>query len=319
MKINKTADECIVESASVLLRCFVDNKISLIQKQKLTKWITWFFIYQDAINNNNHKQIEFLEQKLSLTFIPLYYKNALQEFKNANLFYNKTLSLKELKKLFLDYSTKHTIKTVTTFSKVFIKSIKNYNIKIENNFIEDFQILIYTIHYHLTYIFKNKLEKTVKSFIKIIKTKIFDKKLNKEILLINLILIKNESFFNNIQQIQLINFIYQLDEIFQETPLNDVDEKIVNLIFNKPKKINISMYSLLKDNGVNFYHEIWNKNEIDENKAKLLMHLFAYETYFVQGNNHEETYEELVLKNIIDDEKYWVILHKYKISNKQEN
>ncbi|MGL5268755.1 MAG: hypothetical protein ACRC8P_03215, partial [Spiroplasma sp.] len=160
MNINKTADECIVESASVLLKCFVDPNLSVEQKQKFTKWIFLFFDYQDAINNNNQRQIDFLQQTLSFSPVPSYYKNALQEFKNANLFYNKIYSFKTLKKMFLDYSTKQTIKTVNAFSRVFIKSMETYNIQFENKFIENFQILIYTVNYHLSYIFKNYLEKT---------------------------------------------------------------------------------------------------------------------------------------------------------------
>lgn len=316
MNINKTADECIVESASVLLKCFVDPNLSLTQKQKFTKWITWFFDYQDAINNSNQKQIDFLQQKLSLTFVPSYYKNALQEFKNANLFYNKTFLFKELATMFTDYSTKQTIKSVSTFSKVFIKSIENNNIKIEKKFIENFQTLIYTIHYHLSYIFKNKLEKTVRSFIKIIKTKVFCKKLKEEITLIEFIMLNNENYFNKVQEIQLTNFIYKIEEIFQESLYpNDVDQKIVNLIFIQPKKISISMNALLKNNGIDFYQEIWNNANVNEKKTKLLMHLFAYETYFVQGHNHQQIYEDLVLKNIIEDEKYWVLFHQYKIAN----
>gem|GEM_PF-977197 len=34
------------------------------------------------------------------------------------------------------------------------------------------------------------------------------------------------------------------------------------------------------------------------------MHLFAYETYFLQGHNHHQIYEDLVLKKIIDEDKY---------------
>ncbi|MBE4703986.1 hypothetical protein [Spiroplasma platyhelix] len=316
MNINKTADECIVENASVLLKCFVDPSLSLTQKQALTKWLTCFFDFQDAVNNNQ-KQVNALEEKLNFSFVPLYYKNALQEFKTANFFYKKDFSLQQLQTFFLDYSTKQTIKTINTFSKKIIDTIKFYNIELETNFIKNFQTLIYAVHYHLGYLFKSKLKETVTTFTKICKTKVLCKKSNKETLLINLILKENEKFFNKIKQIQLINFIYKLDDIFQESfDFKDVDKKISSLIFIQPKKIKISMYKMLKDNNIDFYHEIWKNNHVDEKTSKLIMHLFAYETYFVQGYNNQQIYEDLVLKNIIDEEKYWIVLHKYKLINK---
>lgn len=318
MKINKTADECVVESALVLLKCFVDPNLSLIEKQKFTEWITWFLDFQDAVNNINQKEINYLKEKLNLTSLPIYYKNALQEFQNANLFYNENLSLKELAVLFLKYSTEQTNNIVNAFSKVFIKAIESY-ITLENIFIKNFQILIYTIHYHITYLFKTKLENTIKIFIKILKAKVFYKTTNEEILLINIILNENEVFFSQIQEIQLTNFIYKLEEIFQEFN-NDtnqkLDDKLKNLIFAQPKKINTSMNTLLKNHDINFYNEIWSKKSGNEQNTKLLMHLFAYETYFVQGQGNHEIYEELVLKNIIQEEKYWIIIHKYKLLNK---
>lgn len=317
MNINKTADECIVENASVLFKCFVDPNLKVTQKQQLTKWLICFFDYQDAINNSNQSQIESLQQKLSFNFAPIYYKNALREFKIANFFYKKFLSLKDLQNLFLNCSTKQTIKTINTFCQKFMQTINSYKIKYESEFIENFPILIYSMHYHLSYIFKSKLKATVWTFIKIIKTKIQCKKTKKETLLINAILLENEKFFNKIQQIELSNFIYKLDDIFQEIcNMQDLDQKISKLIFNHPKKLNISMNKLLKDNAIDFYDEIWKNDYADEKKSKLIMHLFAYETYFVQGYNNHKIYEDLVLKNIINEEKYWILLHKYKLANK---
>lgn len=318
MKINKTADECIVESSMVLLKSFVDPNFSLVQKQKFTKWITWLFDYQDAINNSNQKEIDFLQKKLSLKYVPLYYKNALQEFQNANIFYNGITSLKELRSKFLNYSTKQINKTVSTFSKTFIKSMITY-VNLETKFIDTFHTLTYTIQYHISYIFKKELEKTVKTLIKLLKTKIFYKKENQEMPLINAILKENETFFSEIQEIQLTNFIYKLEEIFQESFIEsetELDNKITNLIFSKPKEINVSMNYLLKKNNINFYNEIWTDTNASEKKSKQLMHLFAYETYFIQGHDNHQIYEELVLKNIIIEEKYWIIIHKYKLLNK---
>lgn len=317
MNINKTADECIVESASVLLKCFVDPSLSLEEKQKLTKWLICFFDYQDAINTSNQKQINFLSKKMSLTPVPLYYQNALQEFKTANFFCKKKISFENLQQLLFNHSTKQTIKTVKTFSKKFIQTINAYNIKLESDFVDIFQVLIYTIHYHISYLFKNKLDQTVAKFIEIIKTKVLNKKTKKDTLLINLILKENESFFNKLQQIQLLNFIYKIDDIFQEsTNTDDIDEKINDLIFIQPKKMNISMHQILKEHQIDFYNEIWKENYINEKNSKLIMHLFAYETYFIQGYGNQEIYEDLVLKNIINDAKYWIILHKYKLINK---
>lgn len=315
MNINKTADECIVENASVLLKCFGDQNFSVEQKQKFTNWIISFFEYQDAINQNNQKKINIFKDKLNSVSVPSYYKNALQEFNNANLFFNNS-PFKKLNKLIFDYSTKPTIKIVNNFSKVFINSIKNFNIQYEKNFIENFKTMIFTINYHLSYQFKKELEKTVSSFINIIKTTIFCKKRKKEFLLIEWILENNEKFFWKIQQIQLTNFIYKLEEFFKNIfDFEEINEKIKNLIFSEPKKLTTSMYTLLKNNKINFYNEIWENDKINEKKAKMLMHLFAYETYFVQGQNHQQTYEDLILKNIIDYEKYWIIFHNHKNLN----
>lgn len=317
MNINKTADECIIESASVLLKCFVDPTLSVAQKQELTKWIACFFDYQDALINDEQNKIDSLEDKLKSSFVPSYYKNALKEFKTANLLYQKSLELKDLLTLFLKYSTKQTIKAINTFNKKIVKAMEIYNINLEQKFVKNFQILLYTIHYHLSYLFKTKLEKTITTFIDIIKTKVIQKKTNQSKLLIDVILSENENFFNQMPQIQLTNFIYQIDDIFQENTNNKkIDTKIKSLILTPPKKINVSINQLLKDNKIDFYHEIWSDKYVDEKKSKLLMHLFAYETYFVQGNDNHQTYEDLVLKNIIDDEKYWILVHKYKLINK---
>lgn len=317
MNINKTADECIVESASVLLKCFVDPNYSIIEKQNFTKWLTCFFDYQDAINTTNKTQINSLNEKLRLTYAPSYYKKALQEFQTANFLYDKNFSLQKLGMFFLAHSTKPTIKTVNTFVQKIIKTIKSYNIELDSEFIANFQILIFAINHHLTYLFHSKLKATVHTFTKIIKTTIEMKKTRQETLLIEAILHENEKFFNNVQQVELSNFIYKLDDIFQETfNIQDVDEKIKKLIFTKPKKLNISMHQLFKDNNIDFYQEIWKEDDVDEKKSKLLMHLFAYETYFVQGYGNHEIYENLVLKNIITEEKYWILLHKYKLANK---
>lgn len=316
MNINKTADETIVENAKVLLKCFTDPTLSLEEKQKYTKWITCFLDYQDAVNVNNQTKIIFLEQKLNLNSLPIYYKNALQEFKNCNLFYNKISDFKKLKTLFIDYSNQITIKNINDFIKIFLNSFQKYKIKLTEKFIENFQILIYTIHYHLSYLFTDALGPTVKTLINILRKKILLNQTKKPMTLINLILKKNEGFFNEIEQIQLINFIFQLEEIFQSAKQNNIlNLKINQLIFNKPNKLKISMNSLLIKNNIKLYDEIWKNHQIDEKKTKLLMHLFAYETYFVQGHNHQQIYEDLVLKKIIDEDKYWTILHQYKRKN----
>lgn len=317
MNINKTADECIVESASVLLKCFVDPNYSIIEKQNFTKWLICFFDYQDAINTTNKTQINSLNEKLSLTYAPSYYKKALQDFQTANFLYDKNFSLQKLGMFFLAYSTKPTIKTVNTFVQKIIKTIRSYDIELDPEFTTNFQVLIFAINHHLTYLFHNKLKSTVRSFINIIKTTIKMKKIHQKTLLIEAILHENEKFFNSVQQVELANFIYKLDDIFQETfNSQDVDEKIKKLIFTKPKKITISMHQLLKDNNIDFYQEIWKDDDVNEMKSKLLMHLFAYETYFVQGYGNHEIYEDLVLKHIINEEKYWILLHKYKLTNK---
>ncbi|MDQ7982847.1 MAG: hypothetical protein REH79_01330 [Spiroplasma sp.] len=315
--INKTADETIVETAKVLLQCLVDPKLSLEKKQKYTRWVSWFFDYQDAIHIKNEKQIINLEQKLNLYQLPKYYHDGLQEFKNCNLFFNQINDFNELKSLIFDYTTKTTKNNINKFSKIFINTFKIYKINLTKNFIENFHILIYTIHYHLTYIFKEFLVTTVKLLTKILQKQILIQKTEQTISLINLILQENEIFFNQIQQIHLINFIYQLEEIFDSTNQeNIINLRINQLIFNQPNKITISMNHLLKINNIKFYDEIWKNNLIDEKKSKLLMHFFAYETYFIQGHNHHQIYENLILKNLIDEEKYWLILSQYKRKNK---
>lgn len=316
MNINKTVDETIVENAKTLLKCCTDSSLSLQEKQKYTKWISWFLDYQDAININNQAKIIFLEQKLNLNSLPIYYQNALQEFKNCNLFYCKINDFKELTSLFINYSNQITIKNINDFIKIFLDSFQKYKVKLTNNFSENFQILIYTTHYHLSYLFSDQLNPTVTTLIDILQKKVLIAQNQKPITLFNLILKENEIFFNEIQEIQLINFIFQLEEIFETTQQSKLlNSKIKQLIFNQPKKLKISMNNVLTENNIKLYDEIWKNNLIDEKKSKLLMHLFAYETYFLQGHNHHEIYEDLVLKKIIDEDKYWTILHQYKSKN----
>lgn len=317
MNINKTADECIIETSSILLKTLVDPKLSLAQKQIFTQWLTYFFDYQDAINTAQYQEIDFLNEKLKLMPTSNYYKKALQEFQTANILYKTNFSLNQLETFFSNHAIKATTKAVTTLVQKIIKTIKSFNIKLETNFLKDFQILIYTIHYHLTYLFEDKLKNTVKTFTNIITQKIWSKKLQKETLLINIILKENENFFNQIQQVQLLNFIYKIDDIFQETSnIEETNKKINDLIFNNPKKLNVTMHKLLTENNIDIYQEIWKNNTINEKNSKLIMHLLAYETYFVQGYNNQTIYEDLVLKNVIKKEKYWIILHKYKLLNR---
>lgn len=47
----------------------------------------------------------------------------------------------------------------------------------------------------------------------------------------------------------------------------------------------------------------------------MIMHLFAYETYYVQRNHNYETYEQLVLNSVLTDPLFQKIFVEYKTKN----
>jgi len=97
----------------------------------------------------------------------------------------------------------------------------------------------------------------VTTLIDILQKKVLIKQNQKPITLFNLILKENEIFFNEIQEIQLINFIFQLEEIFETTQQSKLlNSKIKQLIFNQPKKMKISMNNVLTENNIKLYDEI---------------------------------------------------------------
>lgn len=326
MNINKTADECIIELGIALLQCFADPDLSLKEKQEATKWVTYFLDYQDAINYNDTEKIKELSTKLLNSFRPKYYDDALKEFNNANIIFNDPTSLVDLKTAITRNASKETKATINTFSYIFIKTMKKYESHLKNNefivngeVIINMKLLFYSIHYHIGYNFHKELIKIVKTLTKILKTKV--KMKNKtyfsgknESNLLQLILTENHEYFKSLQQIQLINFIHELDDIF--TNSFNINSKIDNLIFSKPKKLKITLNTLFKNHNINLYDEIWKDDKIDNKKSNLIMHLFAYETYFLQGHNNYNYYEELILNKIITEEKYSFILNEYKTINK---
>jgi len=97
----------------------------------------------------------------------------------------------------------------------------------------------------------------VTTLIDILQKKVLIAQNQKPITLFNLILKENEIFFNEIQEIQLINFIFQLEEIFETTQQSKLlNSKIKQLIFNQPKKLKISMNNILTENNIKLYDEI---------------------------------------------------------------
>jgi len=97
----------------------------------------------------------------------------------------------------------------------------------------------------------------VTTLIDILQKKVVIEQNQKPITLFNLILKENEIFFNEIQEIQLINFIFQLEEIFETTQQSNLlNSKIKQLIFNQPKKLKISMNNVLTENNIKLYDEI---------------------------------------------------------------
>jgi len=97
----------------------------------------------------------------------------------------------------------------------------------------------------------------VTTLIDILQKKVLIEQNQKPITLFNLILKENEIFFNEIQEIQLINFIFQLEEIFETTQQSKLlNSKIKQLIFNQPKKLKISMNNVLTENNIKLYDEI---------------------------------------------------------------
>jgi len=97
----------------------------------------------------------------------------------------------------------------------------------------------------------------VTTLIDILQKKVLITQNQKPITLFNLILKENEIFFNEIQEIQLINFIFQLEEIFETTQQSKLlNSKIKQLIFNQPKKLKISMNNVLTENNIKLYDEI---------------------------------------------------------------
>lgn len=326
MNINKTADECIIELGIALFQCFADPKLSLTEKKEATKWITYFLDYQDVLNSHNITEINEIDKKLTSSFKPIYYQDAYQEFKNANIIFANANSLKHLNSEIVQHASQLTMKIINTFSYTFIKTMKKYENQLKNNdfnlndeFIINIKMLFFCIHYHIGYNFQKELSKIVKTLVKILKTKI--KKTNKifyqsknENTILQIILSENHEYFKNIQQIQLINFIHGLDDIF--TNNFNINHKVDNLIFSKPTKIEITLNALLKKYGINLYDEIWKNDKVNNQKSNLLMHLFAYETYFLQGHNNHNYYEELILNRIITDKKFSLILNEYKKVNK---
>ncbi|WP_308149900.1 hypothetical protein [Spiroplasma sp. AdecLV25b] len=321
MLINKTADECIIETGGALFRCFVDKNLTVEQKKMCLNWIILFLNYQDSVIHQDENKISNLQKELAEAFTTPYYKKALREFNNGNIIYNEKTTLADFNNICLITSSQEVINTITQFNETFIKSFIKHQSSLSfvnlNTISENFLLLFFVVHYHLGYKFKQELLPIVRTFTDVIKTPIYIEHNDSHVkmLLIKKILNDNESFFDDIEPIHLRNFIHSLDDIFSDA-LN-ISNKIEKLIFNKPHRIKYSMNMLLKKYGVELKDVLWkNAEETNPTIGNMIMHLFAYETYYVQRNNHYEIYEQLVLNTVLIDPLYQQIFADYKKRNR---
>lgn len=320
MLINKTADECIIETGGALFQCFVDKNLTIDQKKMCVNWIVLFLNYQDAIIHHDKHQINSLQNQLAESFTTTYYKSALKEFNNANITYNQNLNLEDFSKICLKNSSPK-LKTIILelnkiFNTTFIKNKQALAYFELNNISNIFLTLFFIINYHLGYHFKQELIPIIKTFTNVIKTPIFIEQNNSHVkmMLLKKILQDNKQYFEDIEPIQLRNFIHTLDDIFSDG-LN-INNKIEKLILTRPHKIKFSMNMLLKKHGIKLEEVLWkNNDESNPTVGNMIMHLFAYETYYVQHNNNYEIYEKIILNNVLIDPLYQRIFAEYKINN----
>lgn len=321
MLINKTADECIIETGGALFQCFVDTNLTVDQKKSCIDWIILFLNYQDAIILHDEQQINSLQKKLTETFTTDYYKNALKEFNNANLLYNnKNVIFTNFNNTYSENSSQDIINIIYQFQKSFTKTINEHKNSLTyfdlNKTSDNMLLLFFIIHYHLGYQFKQELTPIIKNFTSLVKTPIYIKQNDSHVkmLLMKKILQDNEQLFEDLELIQLRNFIHSLDDIF--TSGLNISSKIEKLILTKPHRIKFSMNMLLKKHGIDLQTILWKNNE-ESNPiiGNMIMHLFAYETYYVQSNHNYETYEQLVLNNVLIDPLFQKIFNEYKVNN----
>lgn len=320
MLINKTADECIIETGGALFQCFVDKNLTVDQKKICINWIILFLNYQDSIIFQDKNKIKNLKKELSQTFTTSYYNKALQEFDNANTIYNEKTNLADFNNICLMTSSQEVITIIINFNETFNGTFNKHQSSLNyfdlTTISKDLLLLFFIVHYHLGWWFKQELLPIVKTFTKIVKTPIYieQNESHVKMLLMKKILVDNKEFFDNIEPIHLRNFIHSLDDIFSDG-LN-ISSKIEKLVFNKPHRIKYSMNMLLKKHGVNLKEVLWNNDE-EANPIiiNMIMHLFAYETYYVQRNNNYETYEQLILNTVLIDPLYQQIFADYKKSN----
>ncbi|TLF25027.1 MAG: hypothetical protein FCO83_03190 [Spiroplasma sp. WSS] len=319
MLINKTADECIIETGGALFQCFVDTNLTVDQKKMCINWIVLFLNYQDAVILCDEEKINSLQKELSETFTTDYYKNALKEFNNANLIYKKTI-LTNFKNVCLENTSQDIINIITQFHQSFIKTIDEHKKSLTflnlNKIYENLLLLFFIIHYHLGYQFKQELIPIIRSFTNMIKIPIYIEQNDSHVkmLLMKKILQDNEQLFEDLELIQLRNFIHSLDDIFANG-LN-ISSAIEKLILTRPHKIKHSMNMLFKKHGIKLQEILWKNNkESNPTIGNMIMHLFAYETYYVQRNHNYETYEQLVLNNVLTDPLFQKIFIEYKTKN----
>lgn len=321
MLINKTADECIIETGGALFQCFVDKDLTVDQKKMCINWIILFLNYQDAIIHQDEKKINNLQKELSETFTTQYYKKALQEFNNANIIYNQKTTLADFNNIWLETSSQEVINTITQFNKTFNETLIQHKSSLSyfnlNTISENFLLLFFVVHYHLGYKFKQELLPIIKTFTSVVKTPVYIKQNDSHVkmLLMKKILTNSETFFNDVEPIHLRNFIHNLDDIFSDG-LN-INNKVEKLVLTKPHRIKCSMNMLLKKHGVKLNEALWkNTKETNLTNGNMIMHLFAYETYYTQRNNNYEIYEQLVLNTVLIDLLYQQIFADYKKCNK---
>lgn len=319
MNINKTADECIIEQNIAILQFLIDKNLTLKQKQETTKWLTNFFDLQDAVNLKNKKMIINKIYNLNNFFTPWYFQEVQKEFINANQIMNHTANLKNLKNKIIKFTSKNIINKINILTNNFMEIINKYSSELPLEFKSNLKLLLFIIYYKIGHIFKEEINNLiVEPIVDVFLKKVKVEPINTNIII--LIIEKNEEFLNQIQIINLINFMFQTKEILEENENNElIKEKIKNLIYLKPNKIVVTLNQLFKNEQINLYEEIWKHNKIGNSNNNLLMHLLAYETYFIQGYNHNKTYEELIIDKIIHKNlKYKEIFEKYKLINNVE-
>ncbi len=319
MLINKTTDECIIETGGALFQCFVDTNLTVDQKKMCINWIISFLNYQDAVILCDEQKINSLQKELVETFTTDYYKNALKEFNNANLIYKKT-TLTNFRNMCLKNTSQDIINNITQFHESFNKTINQHKKAMSfwnlNKISENLFLLFFVIHYHLGYQFKQELMPIIKSFTNLVKFPIYIEQNDSHVKmpLMQKILQDNEQLFEDLELIQLRNFIHSLDDIFANGV--NISSSIDKLILTRPHRIKHSMNMLLKKHGIKLQEILWKNNqESNPTIGNMIMHLFAYETYYVQRNHNYETYEQLVLNNVLIDPLFQKIFAEYKTNN----